>query len=100
MAPPRCSSGSRSCPGAVPALERALARDLDGRVRRRAADAIRRLQRGRDGDEELGKLRDDLDKAREEIRALRDRLERLEKLSLAASGLPGNAVRPPASRGC
>lgn len=64
---------------AIPALERARARDLDGRVRRRAADAIRKLEKGKSQDEETRRLRDDLEKVREENRELRDRLEKLEK---------------------
>jgi aminopeptidase N len=68
---------------AIPALERARARDLDGRVRRRAADAIRKLEKGKAREEEVKHLRDDLDKMKDENRALRDRLEKVEKIVLA-----------------
>ncbi len=37
-----------------------------------------RLREGRDKGEEVKKLRDDLDKMREEQRTLKDRLEKLE----------------------
>jgi aminopeptidase N len=72
-------------PAAIPALERARARDLDGRVRRRAADAIRALEKGKAREEEIARLRDDLDKVRNEAQDLRGRLEKLERL-LATSG--------------
>jgi aminopeptidase N len=71
---------------AITALERARARDLDGRVRRRAAEAIRKLEKGKSKEEELRRLRDDLEKVREETRELRDRLARLEIATKAAPG--------------
>jgi aminopeptidase N len=67
-------------PAAIGALERARARALDGRVRRRAADAIRKLEKGKSREEEVKHLRDDVDKLKDENRALRDRIEKLEKL--------------------
>ncbi len=63
---------------ALPALERAAARELDGRVVRRCREVIARLREGRDKGDEVKKLRDELDKLREEQRTLVDRMAKLE----------------------
>ncbi len=63
---------------AISALERAEARDLDGRVRRRAADAIRKLRKGLDAGDEVKRLRDEVERLREDNVKLRDRVDRLE----------------------
>jgi aminopeptidase N len=70
-------------PKAVPHLERAAQRELDGRIVRLARDAVQKIRQGQDKGEELKKLRDEVDKLVDENRALRDRLDRLE----ARSGL-------------
>jgi aminopeptidase N len=57
---------------ALPALARVAATDLDGRVRRSAAEAARKIREGKDPGAEMKKLRDDLEGLREEFRKLRD----------------------------
>jgi aminopeptidase N len=79
---------------AIGPLERARDRALDGRVRRRASEAIRRLAKGKHREEEVKQLRDDLDKLREENGKLRDRLDKLE--AAAASPAPAAADSGPA----
>jgi aminopeptidase N len=63
---------------AVPHLEAIAARDLDGRIVRRAREAARDLREGRQRGEEVRGLREDLDKLQQDNRDLRDRLDRLE----------------------
>ncbi|HEY4823032.1 MAG TPA: M1 family aminopeptidase, partial [Candidatus Bathyarchaeia archaeon] len=63
---------------AVGALERLIERELDGRVKRRAREAIRKIQAGREASDEFRHLRDDVDKLREENRQLKERLEKIE----------------------
>ncbi|MGB2693719.1 MAG: HEAT repeat domain-containing protein, partial [Dehalococcoidia bacterium] len=63
---------------AVSAIQRLIERELDGRVVRRCREVIRSLREGRDKGEEVQKLRDELDKMREEQRTVKDRLEKLE----------------------
>jgi len=64
---------------AIPALERAVERDLDGRVRRKAGDAIDRIRKGSERiPEETRKLREEIEKVAEENRKLRDRIARIE----------------------
>jgi aminopeptidase N len=63
---------------AVGALEGLAARELDGRVIRGARTAAARLREGRDKGEEVNKLREELDKMRQEHKTLKDRLEKLE----------------------
>jgi aminopeptidase N len=62
----------------LPALHRLAERDLDGRVQRRANDAIAIVSEGRSHIEEGRRIRDDIDKLREENRKLRGRLDKLE----------------------
>jgi aminopeptidase N len=62
----------------LPTLHRLAERDLDGRVQRRANDAIAVVSEGRSHIEEGRRLRDDMDKLREDNRKLRDRLDKLE----------------------
>jgi aminopeptidase N len=64
---------------AVKALERYLERELDGRGRRHAREALRGLRSGVAHDEKLAALRDQIDRVGEEARALRDRVAVLEK---------------------
>jgi aminopeptidase N len=62
----------------VPLLERVTHRSLDGRVRRRAREALRDLGVALAEDAAVPALRDELEKLREEMRALRDRLGAME----------------------
>jgi len=59
-------------------LNRLVDRELDGRVKRRAREAIRKIQAGRESSDEFRRLREDVDKLREENRQLRERLEQIE----------------------
>ena len=61
---------------ALPALARIAAGDLDGRVRRSAAEAAKRIREGKDRPTEVKKLRDDLEALREEFRKLRDEVKK------------------------
>jgi aminopeptidase N len=80
---------------AIGELNRAVDRDLDGRVIRAAREAIVRLREGADKGDEIRKLRADFDKLLEENRGLRDRLDKLE----AANGAkPVRGRRPGAKR--
>ncbi len=63
---------------AIGALERMVEKELDGRVKRRAREAIRKIQAGREASDEFRRLRDDVDKLREENRQLKERLGKLE----------------------
>lgn len=66
-------------PKAINALERLIERELDGRVKRRAREAVRKIQAGREASDEFRRLREDVDKLREENRQLKERLDRIEK---------------------
>ncbi|MBM2825940.1 MAG: hypothetical protein HW403_4 [Dehalococcoidia bacterium] len=63
---------------ALPALGRLVVRDLDGRVQRRAREALARIRQGRDRADDVRKVQEDLDKMRDENRKLQDRLDSLE----------------------
>jgi aminopeptidase N len=63
---------------ALDPLNRLIERELDGRVKRRAREAIRKIQAGREASDEFRRLRDDVDKLREENRQLKERLEKIE----------------------
>jgi len=65
-------------PEAIPAIERALAAELDGRARRRMNDALRDLRDGTRPAEQARALREEVDRLRGETGKLRERLERLE----------------------
>jgi len=67
-------------PKAVGALERLIERELDGRVKRRAREAARKIQAGREASDEVRRLREDVDKLKDENRQLKERLDRIEKL--------------------
>lgn len=81
---------------AVPHLEAIAARDLDGRIVRRAREAARDLREGRQRSEEVRGLREDLDKLRQDNRELRDRLDRLETGMGGAHRGPGRTATPKA----
>jgi HEAT repeat protein len=61
---------------ALPALARLASEDLDGRVRRSAAEAAKKIREGKDKSAEVKKLRDDLEGLREEFRKLRDEVKK------------------------
>ncbi|HEY6417483.1 MAG TPA: DUF3458 domain-containing protein [Candidatus Binataceae bacterium] len=70
-------------PRAIPALRRLADRELDGRIQRRANEAIAAISEGRSRVEEGQRLREDIDKLRDENKKLQDRLEKLEAASKA-----------------
>jgi aminopeptidase N len=82
-------------PEVVPAIERALAAELDGRARRRMTEAIRDLHEGARPAEQTRQLRDEVDKLRGEATHLRERLERLEA-RLGGGGT--SPAAPPAAK--
>jgi aminopeptidase N len=65
-------------PEAVPAIERALAAELDARARRRMSEAIRELHESGRPAEQAKKLQDEVERLRGETAKLRERLDRLE----------------------
>jgi len=89
-------------PEAVPAIERALAAELDGRARRRMAEAIRELHESGRPAEQVKKLQEEVDRLRTETAKLRERLDRLETKEPAAappappSSPPPSGEKPPA----
>ena len=87
--------GRIGLPESIPAIERTLAAELDGRARRRMTDAIRTLRDGVRPGEQTQKLREELDRLRTEQARLR---ERLEKLEARGNGTPppGGKAPPPA----
>jgi aminopeptidase N len=70
-------------PKALDALRRAVDTNLDGRIRRRGREVIRDLEDGRTRDEATRNLRDEVDRLRQDLVALRERLAKVE----AASGV-------------
>ena len=70
-------------PRAIGSLQRLADRDLDGRIQRRARAAITSLGEGRNRTEAEGRIREDLDKLRDENKKMQQRLEKLEALSKA-----------------
>jgi aminopeptidase N len=59
-------------------LNKLVERELEGRVKRRAKEAMKKIREDRDRAQEFKALRDDLDKLKEDNRKLRDRLDLLE----------------------
>jgi aminopeptidase N len=66
-------------PELIPLLQRKVDLGEDGREVRRSREAIIAIREHTDQNEEVKKLRDDLDKLQTENRELRDRLESLEE---------------------
>ncbi|HEV8322709.1 MAG TPA: M1 family aminopeptidase [Myxococcota bacterium] len=64
---------------AVARLEAYVERELDGRGRRGAREALRGLRSGAARDGKMGALREQVERVQEEARELRDRLAALEK---------------------
>ena len=75
---------------ALPAIERMIQRELDGRLRRRGRELARDLAEGSGPGEELVRLRDDVAALRATTATLRERLDKLE-----AKGKPAAPARPP-----
>ena len=65
---------------ALPAIEQLVSKELDGRVKRRARESIRKIQMGREATDEFRQMREDIDKLRDENRLLKERLDRLESV--------------------
>jgi aminopeptidase N len=68
-------------PASLPALSDVIARELDGRLRRRAREIARDIREARSPAAEVGALRDELDKLRTETSRLRERLDRIDALA-------------------
>ncbi|MEX0762805.1 MAG: M1 family aminopeptidase [Dehalococcoidia bacterium] len=66
-------------PAAIPALQRLVDRELDGRIIRSAREAIKGIREGKSAPDDVNKLRDDLSKLEDENRGLKERLEKLEQ---------------------
>ncbi|HVX94520.1 MAG TPA: M1 family aminopeptidase [Polyangia bacterium] len=88
--------GRMGMPEAIPAIERTLAAELDGRARRRMGDAIRALRDGSRPAEQVTKLRDELDRLRGEQARLRERLEKLE--AKASGAMPPTPPKAPPAK--
>jgi aminopeptidase N len=70
---------------AIPAIERLADRDLEGRIVRASREVVRDLAAGRKWTDELGSLRDSVERMRQEARDLRDRVVTLETRLAQAS---------------
>jgi aminopeptidase N len=81
-------------PRALPALRRAVEVNLDGRIRRRGREIIRDLEEGRTRDEAVKTLRDELDKMRQEMLGLRERLMKMETQHPGGNGAAGRGGAP------
>ncbi|HXW83178.1 MAG TPA: M1 family aminopeptidase, partial [Candidatus Binataceae bacterium] len=79
-------------PRALGPLQRLADRDLDGRIQRRARDAMSAIGEGRSRIEEGRRLRDDIDELRDENKKLQQRLEKLE--AAAKSGETDSSSDP------
>ncbi len=84
----------------LPALERALAAEIDGRARRRLRQALTDLREGTRPSEQTRKLAEDVDRLRGESAQLRERLEKLEARQDPAGRATsaGQRARPPNRR--
>jgi aminopeptidase N len=67
-------------PAAVAAVEALRFREGDGRLRSNSRDVARALREGKSKGDEIAALRTDLEKLREDKRALEDRLVKLEEM--------------------
>ncbi len=59
-------------------LQKLVDRELEGRIKRRAKEAIKKIREDRDRTQEFKVLRDEIDRLKEDNRQLRDRLDILE----------------------
>ncbi len=64
--------------GAIAILQSLADQTPDGRVRRRAEEAVQKVQKNIGGDKAVKQLRDEMDKMKKENQELRSRLENLE----------------------
>lgn len=76
---------------AVPAIDKMMARELDGRLRRRGKELVRDLAAGATGPDEVARLRDEVTALRGATTLLR---ERIEKLEARAAPPPRRAATP------
>jgi aminopeptidase N len=65
-------------PKAIPELEKLAERTTNNIVKRRAKEAIKTLSGGLERSKEFQRLRDDVDKMREESRSIRSKLDAIE----------------------
>ncbi|MEM3326693.1 MAG: hypothetical protein QXK63_04535, partial [Thermoproteus sp.] len=63
----------------LPDLQERAERDVDGRIRRMAREAVEKIRKAADRGTEYQKLREEVEKLRDEYRKLLDRLARLER---------------------
>jgi aminopeptidase N len=70
-------------PAALPALEAIALADVDGRLKRRSAEAVRTISERADRSTDFKRLRDEVTELRAANRALSDRLELLESTAKA-----------------
>ena len=75
-------------PASVAPLRDFVARELDGRLRRRGREVMRDLADGRNATAELSALRDDVDRLRGETAVLRERLDRISAAGDAPRAKP------------
>jgi aminopeptidase N len=68
---------------ALGVLRRLEERELDGRIRRRARDAIASINEGRSRGDDVARMREELDRLREENRKFEERIAKLEAISRA-----------------
>jgi aminopeptidase N len=78
-------------PAAIPALQRTIERELDGRLRRRGKEVVRALGEGAPLSEDVRRLRDEVGELRALANTLRERVD-----ALGAHGAHGNAKAKPA----
>jgi hypothetical protein len=83
-------------PKSLPALHRAVDTHLDGRIRRRGREIIRDLEEGRHAGEATKLLRDEVDRLRQEIVGMREKLAELEagRTSARSPETPPTPARP------
>jgi len=79
---------------ALPALEAIAAQDVDGRLKRRCAEAIRAIREHAERPAELVKLRDELVELRTQNRALGERIDRLEASGRTTASKNGRKAAP------
>jgi aminopeptidase N len=82
-------------PAAIPALQRMIERELDGRLRRRGKEIVRDLQEGAPLAEDVRRLRDEVGELRVIAGALRERLELVEgkRVTPAKAGKPAKSAK-------
>ncbi|MES1205152.1 MAG: M1 family aminopeptidase [Pseudomonadota bacterium] len=81
---------------AVPAIQRALDAELDGRARRRMQEALTQLREGTRAGEQLVRVQEEMARLRADAAALRERIDVLESKD---GGKPSRDTPPPAGGG-